>query len=73
MQKRRPNIYFFQAKDLDNEDLILAVENAPTYGRTRQTLDSISRLSVGYAKQHEEAAGAADSSKADNSSVIKFG
>ena len=73
MQKRRPNIYFFQAKDLDNEDLILAVENAPTYGRTRQTLDSISRLSVGYAKQHEEVAGAADSSKADNSSVIKFG
>ena len=72
-QKRRPNIYFFQAKDLDNEDLILAVENAPTYGRTRQALDAISRLSVGYHKPGEENNGSTDGAHSDSSSVIKFG
>jgi len=34
--KRRPHIYIFSQADLDNEDVILAVENTPTYSRTRQ-------------------------------------
>ena len=37
--KRRPHIYLFRPEDLDNEDVILAVENTPTYKRTRQTLE----------------------------------
>ncbi len=39
--KRRPNIYLFRPEDLDNEDVILAVENTPTYKRTRQMLEEI--------------------------------
>ena len=40
-QKRRPNIFLFSPDDLDNEDLIIAVENSPTYGRTRQKLEDL--------------------------------
>ena len=36
--KRRPHIFRFRAEDLDNEDIILAVENTPTYKRTKQQL-----------------------------------
>ena len=39
--KRRPHIYLFGSEDLDNEDIILAVENTPTYKRTRQMLEEI--------------------------------
>ena len=34
--KRRPQIFRFQPEDLDNEEVILAVENTPTYKRTSQ-------------------------------------
>ena len=40
--KRRPHIYLFRAEDLDNDDVISAVESTPTYKRTREILDSIS-------------------------------
>jgi len=39
--KRRPNIYIFRPEDLDNDDVISAVESTPTYKRTREILDSI--------------------------------
>ena len=39
--KRRPHIYLFRAEDLDNDDVISAVEQTPTYKRTREILDSI--------------------------------
>lgn len=39
--KRRPHIFIFTQNDLDNEDVILAVEDTPTYKRTRQMLDDI--------------------------------
>ena len=39
--KRRPNIYLFRPEDLDNDDVISAVESTPTYKRTREILDSI--------------------------------
>ncbi|EFA42917.1 cell division protein FtsZ [Hallella bergensis DSM 17361] len=39
--KRRPHIYIFSQDDLDNEDVILAVDNSPTYKRTRQMLNEI--------------------------------
>ncbi|MBQ7422130.1 MAG: cell division protein FtsZ [Prevotella sp.] len=39
--KRRPHIFRFRPEDLDNEDVILAVENTPTYKRTKQMLKDI--------------------------------
>ncbi len=45
--KRRPHIFLFRAEDLDNEDVILAVENTPTYKRTRQMLDEIRNTANG--------------------------
>ncbi len=39
--KRRPHIYLFRTEDLDNENVISAVESTPTYKRTREILDSI--------------------------------
>lgn len=39
--KRRPNIYFFRPEDLDNDNVISAVESTPTYKRTREILDNI--------------------------------
>ena len=41
--KRRPHIYLFRPEDLDNDDVISAVESTPTYKRTREILDSISQ------------------------------
>ena len=39
--KRRPHIYLFRPEDLDNDDVISAVEQTPTYKRTREVLDGI--------------------------------
>lgn len=39
--KRRPNIFLFRSEDLDNDDVIYAVESTPTYKRTRKTLEDI--------------------------------
>ena len=39
--KRRPHIYIFSQEDLDNEDIILAIENTPTYKRTKQMLKDL--------------------------------
>ena len=45
--KRRPHIYIFRPEDLDNDDVISAVESTPTYKRTREILDSIRRQATG--------------------------
>ena len=45
--KRRPHIYFFKPKDLDNDDIISLVESTPTYKRTREILDSIKNQASG--------------------------
>ena len=39
--KRRPHIYLFRPEDLDNDDVISAVESTPTYKRTKEILESI--------------------------------
>ncbi len=52
--KRRPHIYLFRQEDLDNEDVILAVENTPTYKRTRQTLEEIRRQANGITMATED-------------------
>lgn len=43
--KSRPQVFLFEQDDLDNEDVILAVENTPTSKRTRQQLEEIRRQS----------------------------
>lgn len=52
--KRRPHIFLFRPEDLDNEDVILAVENNPTYKRTRQKLDEIRSQASGSADKGED-------------------
>mgnify|MGYP002626570221 CR=1 FL=1 len=44
--KRRPNIYIFRPEDLDNDDIISAVEQTPTYNRTREVLEGINAQST---------------------------
>jgi len=44
--KRHPNIYLFRHEDLDNDDVISAVEQTPTYKRTREILESIGQPEV---------------------------
>lgn len=39
--KRRPQIFRFQPEDLDNEEVIFAVENTPTYKRTSQQVKEL--------------------------------
>lgn len=54
--KRRHHLFIFQSDDLDNEDVILAVENTPSYRRTHRMLEEMKRLSqsVGVSVAEEE-------------------
>ncbi len=52
--KRRPHIFLFRPEDLDNEDVILAVENTPTYKRTRQMLENIREQAAGNITHNTE-------------------
>ncbi|WP_288152260.1 cell division protein FtsZ [uncultured Prevotella sp.] len=45
--KRRSHTYIFTSDDLDNDDVILAVENTPTYKRTKQMLNEIKNIGSG--------------------------
>lgn len=51
--KRHPHIFLFKPEDLDNEDVILQVENTPTYKRTRQTLEEIRNIASGKIEDDE--------------------
>ena len=66
--KRRPHIFIFRPEDLDNDDVISAVEQTPTYKRTRQILDSI-RSQGGSSDEQKEGG----ESKEAISGTIKFG
>ena len=46
--RRRPHIYCFNAEDLDNENVISAVEQSPTYKRTREILENIHNQANGH-------------------------
>ena len=52
--KRRPHIYLFRPEDLDNDDVISAVEQTPTYKRTREILDSIYSQASGEDMQQQK-------------------
>jgi len=56
--KRRPNIYIFSPEDLDNDDVISAVESTPTYKRTREILSSIGGQNEPAEPQRQDAADA---------------
>jgi cell division protein FtsZ len=56
VKKRNYHIYYFSPGDLDNEDLILAIENQPTYTRTRQQLENLAHLVKPQQKVNEAAA-----------------
>ena len=58
--KRHPNIYIFRAEDLDNDDIISAVEQTPTYKRTREVLESISNQNAAPKPATDSTANAAD-------------
>ena len=58
--KRRPHVYLFRAEDLDNDDVISAVEQTPTYKRTREILDSIYSQASGEEPQQKSEAPAAE-------------
>lgn len=52
--KRRPHIFLFHPEDLDNDDIILAVENTPTYMRTQTMLQNIRNQKTGKINNNEE-------------------
>ena len=52
--KRNPHIYLLRQEDLDNEDVILAVENTPTYKRTRQMLEEIRNQANGISTANDD-------------------
>ena len=52
--KRHPHIFLFRQEDLDNEDVILQVENTPTYKRTRQTLEEIRNIASGNTESKDD-------------------
>lgn len=52
--KRRPHIFLFRPEDLDNEDVIMAVESMPTYKRTRQMLDDIRSQATGISNKESD-------------------
>ena len=54
-------------EDLDNEDVILAVETTPTYKRTRQMLEDISNQASGATTKKRE-----DEDNEDVKGVITF-
>ena len=66
--KRRPHIYLFRAEDLDNDDVISAVESTPTYKRTREILESISNQN----QEEEDAPARADNDASAIQGTIKF-
>ena len=66
-KKRRKQIYLFRMEDLDNEDVILAVETTPTYKRTRQMLEDISNQASGATTKKRE-----DEDNEDVKGVITF-
>ncbi|MDD6438700.1 MAG: cell division protein FtsZ [Prevotella sp.] len=65
-RKRRPHIFLFRPEDLNNEDVILAVENTPTYKRSRQKLQEIKNMAMGDTPKSE------DTDKGATPGVISF-
>lgn len=67
--KRRAHIYLFRPDELDNDDVILAVENTPTYRRTRQMLEEIRKQASGATPADKSA----EQPSAPVQGIISFG
>lgn len=67
INKRRANIYIFGPDDIDNDDVILTIENTPTYNRTRQKLEEIRKMSSGSKTEVQQ-----DDKQDDVPGVISF-
>ena len=65
--KRRPNIYLFRQEDLDNDDIISAVESTPTYKRTKEMYNSIRNQSDDVTEER-----LSDDDTLANQGVIRF-
>ena len=52
--KKHTNIYFFRPEDLDNEDVIIAVDESPTYARSQQKLEEIRRFGTIVQKKEQD-------------------
>jgi len=52
--KRRPQIFLFRPEDLDNEDVIMDVDESPTYRRTRQMLETMRSRAIGEITESKE-------------------
>lgn len=65
--KRRPNIYLFRQEDLDNDDIISAVESTPTYKRTKEMYNSIRNQSDDVTEER-----LSDDDTIANQGVIRF-
>ena len=68
--KRRPNIYLFRPEDLDNDDVISAVEQTPTYKRTREILDSINSQASGEESVEEPSEDQINSGNAVQGTIV---
>jgi len=51
MQKKKPYMFIFSPADLDNEEVIVAVENSPTFSRKRDALKKIEREAQGVGEE----------------------
>lgn len=70
--KQTPQVYLFRPEDLDNEEIILAIENEPTVKRTAKKLAEIRALSkAGHASEDTKGDDRADA--AQKQGVIRFG
>lgn len=52
--KRAKHIYLFRPEDLDNEDVIYAVETTPTYKRSKKTVNDIRNQADGQKPNEDE-------------------
>ncbi len=50
---RRPNIYIFRMEDLDNDDVISAIEATPTYRRTSSEKEEIHNRAAGRIRKED--------------------
>lgn len=67
--KPRPHIFLFTPEYLDNEDVILAIENTPTYKRSKIMIDEIHRQASGIVDIGKSAN---DETSDDAPSIISF-
>ena len=65
--KPRPNVFIFKQEDLDNEDVILAVQNSPTAHRSRKSLENICHISTG---EEEDIIPVAETESKGNNKII---